>query len=108
MKVRPLHDWMVIELEPAPTHKGCIIVPDPDKEPLRIGKVLAVGQGVKNPKRNVVRPTRVKVGDRVAFPMAVTQCGSGKNITHHLDDGHRMIREEDVFFIVEGDVCVEV
>lgn len=108
MKVRPLQDWMVVEVEPAPTHKGCIIVPDPDRAPLRIGKVLAAGPGRQHPKSKAFRPMAVKVGERVAFPMAVTQCGSGKNITHLLEENQAMIRETDVFFVVQGDVAVEV
>jgi len=107
MNVRPLHDWILIELEEAKTKKGSIIIPDPDRAPLRVGKVLRAGPGRLFPD-NVYRPVDVKPGDRVVFPMAVTECGSGKNITHTLDNGQRMIREPDVFFVIEGDVDVEV
>ena len=66
------------------------------------------GPGRRHPNSPAFRPMMVKVGERVVFPMAVTQCGSGKNITHKLTDGQSMIRETDVFFVVEGDISVEV
>jgi len=50
----------------------------------------------------------VEVGERVAFPMAVTQCGSNKGVTHRLEDNQVMIREPDIFIVVEGNVSVEV
>jgi co-chaperonin GroES (HSP10) len=99
---------MVIELEPAPTHKGCIIVPDPDKTPLRIGKVLAIGPGRRYTNDKIFHKTEVEVGERVAFPMAATQVGTNRNLTPRLEDNTCMIRETDVFFTVEGDVDVEV
>lgn len=109
MNIQPLHDWLIIELEPAPERKGCIILPDPDNEPLRIGKVLRAGPGRQHPNSNAFRPMMVKEGDRVVFPMAVTECGSGRNITHALDDNKlRMIRETDIFFVVEGNLRIEV
>jgi co-chaperonin GroES (HSP10) len=99
---------MVVELEPAPTRKGCIIIPDPDKTPLRIGKVIAIGPGRTYPNDKVFHKTEVEVGERVAFPMAATQVGTSKNLTPQLADDTCMIRETDVFFTVEGDVNVEV
>lgn len=121
MNVRPLHDWILIELEEAKTKKGSIILPDPDRAPLRIGKVIRTGPGrilkvlKKGPDGEKLmdggyRPVDVKPGDRVVFPMAVTECGSGQNITHTLDNGQRMIREDDVFFVIDGneDIHVEV
>lgn len=106
--LKPLHDWILLELEPAPTHKGCIIVPDPDRAPLRIGRVLATGPGRRHPGTGALRPMAVEVGERVAFPMAVTQCGSNKGVTHRLEDNQVMIREPDIFIVVEGNVSVEV
>ncbi len=106
--IRPLHDWLVIDVEPAPTHKGCIIVPDPSKTPLRKAVVLAAGPGRRYHGKDAFHKMEVEVGERVAFPMAATQCGSGENITHVLEGNQRMIRETDIFFVLNEDVDVEV
>lgn len=100
MKVRPLHDWLLIELEPAERQRGSIIVPDPSKQPIRIGKVLATGPGRRHPNSNVFRKVVVEKGERVAFWMATTQCGGAERIEYHLPDNQRMIRETDVLCVV--------
>jgi len=46
MKVRPLHDRMLVRrIEEKETAKGGIIIPDSAKEKPQEGKVLAVGNG---------------------------------------------------------------
>jgi chaperonin GroES len=67
MKVRPLHDRMLVRrIEEKETAKGGIIIPDTAKEKPMEGKVLAVGNGkvLENGKR---LPLDVKVGDRILF-----------------------------------------
>jgi chaperonin GroES len=67
MKVRPLHDRMLVRrLEEKETAKGGIIIPDTAKEKPMEGKVLAVGNGrvLGNGKK---LPLDVKVGDRILF-----------------------------------------
>ncbi len=67
MKVRPLHDRMLVRrIEEKETAKGGIIIPDTAKEKPMQGKVLAVGNGrvLENGKK---LPLDVKVGDRVLF-----------------------------------------
>ena len=67
MKVRPLHDRMLVRrVEEKETAKGGIIIPDTAKEKPMEGKVLAVGNGrlLENGKR--LAPD-VKVGDRILF-----------------------------------------
>jgi len=67
MKVRPLHDRMLVRrLEEKETAKGGIIIPDTAKEKPMEGKVLAVGNGrvLENGKK---LPLDVKVGDRILF-----------------------------------------
>jgi chaperonin GroES len=65
MKVRPLHDRLLIRrIEEKETAKGGIIIPDTAKEKPMEAKVLAVGSG-----RILENGTKValdvKVGDRV-------------------------------------------
>ena len=46
MKVRPLHDRMLVErLEEAEVRRGGIVIPDTAKEKPQEGKVIAVGNG---------------------------------------------------------------
>jgi chaperonin GroES len=67
MKVRPLHDRMVIRrIEEKATAKGGLIIPDSAKEKPQHGEVLAVGSGkfLENGTRLALD---VKVGDRILF-----------------------------------------
>ena len=67
MKVRPLHDRIIVErIEEEETTKGGIIIPDTAKEKPAEGKITAVGNGklLENGKR---QPLQVKEGDRVLF-----------------------------------------
>jgi chaperonin GroES len=67
MKVRPLHDRMLVRrIEEKETAKGGIIIPDTAKEKPMQGKVLAVGSGrvLENGKKLALD---VKVGERILF-----------------------------------------
>ena len=65
MKVRPLHDRLVVRrVEEKETAKGGIIIPDTAKEKPQQAKVVAVGSGrvLDDGKR---LPLEVKAGDKV-------------------------------------------
>jgi chaperonin GroES len=65
MKVRPLHDRLLIQrIEEEVTTKGGIIIPDTAKEKPQEGRVIAAGAG-RVSDDGVVRPLDVKKGDRV-------------------------------------------
>jgi len=68
MKLKPLHDRVVIERleEEEQKSSGGIIIPDTAKEKPQRGKVVAIGDGAFNDKgeRNKLD---VKVGDEVLF-----------------------------------------
>jgi chaperonin GroES len=82
MKVRPLHDRLIVQrLEEEEKTKGGIIIPDTAKEKPIEGKVIAVGAGrVKKDGTKV--PLEVKKGDRVLYAKyAGTEVNiNGKNI----------------------------
>jgi chaperonin GroES len=67
MKIRPLHDRVVVKrLEDERKSPGGIVIPDTAAEkPIR-GKVIAVGKG-KVLDNGEVRPVDLKVGDQVLF-----------------------------------------
>ena len=67
MKIRPLHDRIVVRrLEEERKSAGGIVIPDNAAEKPDQGEVIAVGNG-KILEDGKVRPLDVKVGDRVLF-----------------------------------------
>jgi len=95
MKVRPLHDRILVErLEEKETKRGGIIIPDTAKEKPQEGKVIAVGNGKVNDDGKKV-PLDVKAGDKILFGKY-----SGSEVK--IDDKEFLImREEDVLAILE-------
>ena len=96
MKVRPLHDRVIVKrLEEERTSPGGIVIPDTAAEKPVQGKIIAVGKG-KILENGTVRPLDVKVGDKILF---------GKyGGTEVRVDGEDLLvmREEDVMAIIEG------
>src|SRR6188472_3746429 len=67
MKVRPLHDYVILKrVEEKETVRGGIIIPDSAKEKPQEGEVIAVGAG-KRLENGTLIPIEVKEGDRVLF-----------------------------------------
>ncbi len=96
MKVRPLHDRVVVKrLEEKEVVRGGIVIPDTAKEKPQEGKVVAVGSGKKKDDGSRVAMD-VKVDDRVLFGKY-----SGTEIKI---DGEEflMMREEDILGILDG------
>jgi chaperonin GroES len=95
MKIRPLHDRILVErLEEKEVKKGGIIIPDTAKEKPQEAKVIAVGTGKvgENGKKIALD---VKAGDKVLFGKY-----SGSEVK--IDDKEYLIlREEDVLAILE-------
>jgi len=67
VKLKPLGDKVIVKRVEAETKtKGGIVLPDTAKEKPKRGKVLAVGEGRRTDKGELVKPS-VKVGDEVLF-----------------------------------------
>jgi len=67
MKVRPLHNYLIIEKDdPNKVSSGGILLIRDDNDAARQGTVLAVGPGVYD-EDGKHRPVGVEVGDRIAF-----------------------------------------
>ena len=67
MKIRPLHDRVVVRrLEEEAKTAGGIVLPDSAAEKPSQGEVLAVGPG-KTLDNGEVRALDVKIGDKVVF-----------------------------------------
>jgi len=96
MKIRPLHDRIVVKrLESESKTKGGIIIPDSAKEKPIEGRVVAVGNG-KLLKDGKLRPLDVNVGDVVLF---------GKYAGNEVKiDGEDfvLLREDDLLAVTEA------
>ena len=94
MKVRPLHDRIIVErIDEGEQKIGGIIIPDTAKEKPQQGKVIAVGKGRVSEDGKKI-PLDVKAGDRVLFGKY-----SGNDIT--LDGQDLLImKEEDVLGVI--------
>ena len=95
MKIRPLHDRIIMKRIPDEEKtKGGIIIPDTAKEKPLEGLVVAVGNG-KVLENGTVRPLEIKPGDRVLF---VKYAGNEIKIN---GEEHLMLREDDVLGVIE-------
>ena len=95
MKIRPLHDRVIVKREDEERKSpGGIVIPDTAAEkPIR-GKIVAVSKG-KILEDGKVRPLDLKVGDKILF---------GKyGGTEVKVDGDELLvmREEDVMAVIE-------
>jgi chaperonin GroES len=95
MKIRPLHDRVIVKREDEERKSpGGIVIPDTAAEkPIR-GKVVAVGKG-KILEDGKVRPLDVKVGDRILFGKY------GGNEVKVDGEDLLVLREEDVMAVIE-------
>jgi chaperonin GroES len=96
MKIRPLHDRVIVKrLDEDRTSPGGIVIPDTAAEKPVQGKIVAVGKG-KILEDGQVRPLDVKVGDKILFGKY-----SGTEVKI---DGEELLvmREEDVMAVIEG------
>jgi chaperonin GroES len=96
MKIRPLHDRVIVKrLESETKSAGGIVIPDSAAEKPVQGKIVAVGKG-KILEGGEVRPLDVKVGDKILFGKY-----SGTEVKV---DGEELVvmREEDVMAVIEG------
>ena len=95
MKIRPLHDRIIVKrLEEERKTASGIVIPDTAAEKPDQGEVIAVGNG-KVLEDGKVRPVDLKVGDKILFGKY-----SGTEIA--LDgEEHLIMREDDVLGVIE-------
>ena len=96
MKVRPLHDRVIVErIEEGEQKIGGIIIPDSAKEKPQQGKIIAAGKG-RVEKDGKITPLDVKAGDTILF---------GKYAGQEIKiDGNEylIMREDEVLAVIEG------
>ena len=96
MKVRPLHDRIIVQrLDEGEQRVGGIIIPDTAKEKPQQGKVVAAGKG-KAKDDGKILPLDVKAGDTILFGKY-----SGQEIKIDGED-YLIMREDEVLAILES------
>jgi chaperonin GroES len=95
MKIRPLHDRVIVKRmeEERKTASG-IVIPDSATEKPDQGEIVAVGAGKKDDQGKLI-PLDVKVGDRVLFGKYAGQAVKVEG------DELLVMREEDIMGVVE-------
>jgi len=96
MKIRPLHDRVIVKRldEEKKTASG-IVIPDSAAEKPDQGEVMSIGKG-KRTDQGAIVPLDVKVGDRVLFGKY-----SGQTVRVKGEE-LLVMREEDIMGVVEG------
>jgi chaperonin GroES len=96
MKIRPLHDRVIVKrLEEERKTASGILIPDGAAEKPDQGKIISVGKG-KVGDDGKIRALEVKVGDKVLFGKY-----SGQSVKI-LGEELLVMREEDIMGVVEG------
>ena len=95
MKIRPLHDRVVIKrMDEEKTSPGGIVIPDSATEKPVKGEVIAVGNGKINDDGKAT-PLDVKVGDIILF-------GNYSGTEVKLDSDELVVmREDDIMAVID-------
>lgn len=96
MKIRPLHDRVIVKrLEEERKTASGIVIPDTAAEKPDQGEIIAVGPGKRDDSGKLV-PLDVKVGDKVLFGKYAGQTVkvAGEELL--------VMREEDIMGVVEA------
>ena len=95
MNIRPLGDRVLVKREEAEeVTAGGIIIPDTAKDKPSKGTIVAVGEGARNDKGELIKMT-LKAGDKVYF----TKWG-GSEVKLN-DEELLIMKENDVLAIIE-------
>lgn len=104
MKLRLLHDWVHVRIEPARTQtQGGILLVGP--APIRMAEVLAVGPGRRD-KKGELRPTQLRIGDKFPFFKGASETRQGHALAMLLEENEALLLESDVLFVAEEPVEV--
>jgi chaperonin GroES len=96
MKIRPLHDRVIVKrMEEERLSAGGIVIPDSATEKPIKGEVVAVGTG-KILEDGKVRALDVKTGDKILF-------GKYSGTEVKVDGSEYLVmREDDIMAVIEG------
>jgi chaperonin GroES len=95
MKIRPLHDRVIVKrVDEERKSAGGIVIPDTAAEKPDQGEIVAVGKGTKDDSGKLM-PLDVKVGDKVLFGKYSGQTVKVKG------EELLVMREEDLMGVIE-------
>jgi chaperonin GroES len=96
MKIRPLHDRVIVKrMEEERTSPGGIVIPDAAAEKPIKGEVIAVGKG-KILENGEIRALDIKKGDKVLF-------GKYSGTEVKVDGKDLLVmKEDDIMAVIEG------
>ena len=99
MKIRPLHDRVIVKrIEEERKSAGGIVIPDTAAEKPDQGEIVAVGPGGRDEAGKLI-PIDLKVGDRVLF-------GKWSGTEVKIDGQDLLImKESDILGVLEGEVA---
>jgi len=96
MKIRPLHDRVIVKrMEEERTSPGGIVIPDTAAEKPIKGEIIAVGNG-KLLESGELRPLDLKPGDKVIFGKY-----SGTEVKVEGQE-YLVMKEDDIMAVIEG------
>jgi co-chaperonin GroES (HSP10) len=111
--IRPLQDYVLVKVDPPEQVSDTIVMPDVDHAPLRKATVLRVGPGRRRLKHRDKKdllyvPTQVKPGERVVLFAAAMGTKQGRQLTYSLPEDEALVREDDILFVFDGKVKVDL
>jgi co-chaperonin GroES (HSP10) len=107
MTVRPLHDWLIIELDKVPeqSNTGIILVAASEQERLRSGIIKRAGPGCWMPVEDgpdIRVPNDCVAGDHVYFFRENFETQQGKQVSRivsEVEPGMVMVRARDLLWV---------
>lgn len=96
-KIRPLHDWILVKMDPLEHMVGSIFLPSGTVE--RKATVLAVGPGVEE-SNGLRQPVGVEPGERVIFHRAHGEHSQGKQLSQALGEDLLLIKPRDILLVL--------
>lgn len=91
--IKPLNDYVLLEVEPTEKKVGSIILTTSNDKKTHVARVVAVGEGkMKDGKRE---PISIKVGEKVVYR------GYSTTEYEENDKKYLLIQAEDILAIVE-------
>ena len=112
MKLRPLHDGIVVTPDPPKRKVGRIHLIDSKAPRVMTGTVVRTGKGRLYPKgprtEERYKPCELKTGDRIAFLTAAKEGSNSKGVRARLDTEDFLLGERDALFVIELEPGEEV
>lgn len=117
MRVFPLHDWLVVQVEPFDKRSSIIELPGQNESAIRKGVIMEIGPGKQRNDTvgHVPFDVNAKPGQKICFLRWHAEHRPGKAQTEALAKWSAeigkdlvMIRENDILFFYDGDVKVDI